>query len=402
MDDYPAGPASPGARRAPFSVVIPVRNGKGDLERCLRALGDSSTPPAELIVVDDGSTDDSAQRAKDLGALVIRHDRPRGPAAARNTGAQAATAPIVFFLDADVSLHANALARATRRFAENPTLAGLFGSYDDQPAAPGLVSRFRNLLHHHMHQSGAFHDDARPAHTFWTGCGAIRRDVFEAMGGFDPQLYRRPAIEDIELGYRLHRAGHLVLLDRSLQATHLKQWTLTEMIRTDIFRRGIPWMLLILRSGMAESDLNVSPGQRACVASTALAGLGLVMSVLLQTPIYLAITLLCLGFNVLANLKFYRFLHSRLGLVQTLGSVPLHALYYACCGLSVLLAGLIWYGGRLSRLTAKRMHGRGTNRARPHQARTTLSRPHAISADPRRWWQRRASSPSLRQSNRND
>ena len=112
------------------------------------------------------------------------------------------------------------------RFEADPGLAGLFGSYDDEPAAPGLVSRFRNLLHHYVHQAGTFVDDARPAQTFWTGCGLIRRDVFLEAGGFDPQLYRRPAIEDIELGYRMTRAGHRIVLARDVQATHLKRWTL--------------------------------------------------------------------------------------------------------------------------------------------------------------------------------
>ncbi len=57
------------------------------------------------------------------------------------------------------------------RFEADPGLAALFGSYDDSPAAPGLVSQYRNLLHHFVHQQGAFLDDTRPAHTFWTGCG---------------------------------------------------------------------------------------------------------------------------------------------------------------------------------------------------------------------------------------
>src|SRR6202044_1998718 len=110
-----------------------------------------------------------------------------------------------------------------------------------------------------------------PAHTFWTGCGAIRRSVFLEYGGFDPRLYPRPAIEDIELGYRLTRTGHRIVLARDVLATHMKRWTLREMIRTDIFRRGVPWMLLIKRSGTSETDLNVKSGQKACVALTGLA-----------------------------------------------------------------------------------------------------------------------------------
>src|SRR4051812_11516101 len=280
MDDLPAGPASPEPRRPSLSVVVPVRNGGTDFECCLRRLRDSSWTDFELIVVDDGSTDDSAELARRMGASVARHDRPLGPAAARNLGAQLASAPLIFFLDADVAVYPGTLSRGMTRFLADPSLTALFGSYDDQPPAPGVVSQFRNLLHHYVHQQGNFHDDTRPAHTFWTGCGMIRRGVFLDFGGFDPRLYPRPAIEDIELGYRLTRAGHRIVLARDVVATHLKRWSLGEMIRTDVFRRGVPWMLLIKRSGTFETDLNVKPAQRLCVAIT-----GIVLLATLATPL---------------------------------------------------------------------------------------------------------------------
>ena len=207
MDDVPAGPASPEPRRPSLSVVIPVRNGGHDFERCLRRLRDSHPTDYELIVIDDGSTDGSAELAESFGAIVVRNPATQGPAAARNTGARVATAPLVFFLDADVALHPETLGRVVARFEADPELSALFGSYDDAPTAPGLVSQFRNLLHHYVHQQGEFVAGARPARTFWTGCGAIRRRDFLDLGGFDPELYTRPAIEDIEFGYRLTRAG---------------------------------------------------------------------------------------------------------------------------------------------------------------------------------------------------
>ena len=187
---------------------------------------------------------------------------------------------MIFFLDADVAVHSQTLGRALARFEADPGLTALFGSYDDQPAAPGFVSQYRNLLHHFVHQQGDFRDDVRPAHTFWTGCGTIRRDVFLEYGGFDPRLYPRPAIEDIELGYRLTRAGHRIVLARDVLATHCKRWTLPEMVRTDIFRRGVPWTLLIKRTGTIETDLNVKAGQKACVALTGLSLLAVLLSAL--------------------------------------------------------------------------------------------------------------------------
>src|SRR3954471_16851791 len=109
MDDIPAGPASPRPRGPALSVVIPVNNGGRDFGRCLRGLRASTWADYETLVVDDGSTDGSAELAEASGARVIRNPTRMGPAAARNVGAMAATAPIVFFLDADVELHPDAI-----------------------------------------------------------------------------------------------------------------------------------------------------------------------------------------------------------------------------------------------------------------------------------------------------
>ncbi len=356
MDDVPAGPASPGPRRPSLSVVVPVRDGGRDFERCLRRLRDSDLADFELIVVDDGSTDDSAAVAEQAGAVVVRLERPQGPAAARNRGAREAAAPLIFFLDADVAVHPETLGRALARFADDPGLSALFGSYDDTPQAPGLVSQFRNLLHHFVHQQGDFRDDIRPAHTFWTGCGVMRREVFLTFGGFDPRLYPRPAIEDIELGYRLTRAGHRIVLARDVQATHMKRWSLAEMIRTDIFRRGVPWMLLIRRSGTVETDLNVKATQKLCVALTGLslaaAGAGL-LGAIARLPGAAGLMLGAIAgvaAVVAVNRAFFAFLVRRKGWRFAGAAVPLQLVYYCCCGLSVVIAMTYWNLGRIRRL----------------------------------------------------
>lgn len=341
MDEYPAGPASPEPWRPSLSVVIPVHNGGSDFERCLQRLRDSTITNLECVVVDDGSTDGSGALAAQFGAKVLRHDRPLGPAAARNAGALAASHPLIFFLDADVAVHPATIARALRRFAADPELAGLFGSYDAQPAVGGWVSPFRNLLHHYVHQTGAFADDIRPARTFWTGCGFIQREVFVNLGGFDPLRFRRPAIEDIELGYRITRGGHKLVLARDVQATHLKRWTLRDMIRTDIFRRGVPWMLLMKRSAVAERDLNVSRSQQASVAATGLGGLALIAAIV--WPVAWVVLLMSVGGVVGLNRGFYRFLRQVKGSWFAVAAIPLHCVYFACCGVSVLIALAIWH-----------------------------------------------------------
>jgi GT2 family glycosyltransferase len=318
------------------SVVIPVRNGGSDLEACLQALMASSYQDFEVIVVDDGSTDNSMECARRFGARVLRNPSRVGPGASRNAGALVARGSILFFLDADVVPHSDALAKAVARFEANPQLCALFGSYDDRPWAPNFVSVFRNLLHHYVHQQGCFVDEARPAHTFWTGCGAIRRQAFLSLGGFDPKRYRRPAIEDIELGYRITRAGQRIELVRDILATHRKRWSLGSMIKTDIFHRGVPWMLLLLWNRTKENDLNVSRSQRLSVLATGVLIASMAVSPWLPVALGLSAASLLAVFGM--NYCFYQYLAVRRGWGFALRSVLLHLVYFLCCGISVAIA----------------------------------------------------------------
>jgi len=243
-----------------ISVIIPVFNAEQDLGSALRSLALSIELPIECIVVDDGSTDGSAEVARKFGATVISMEKRGGPAIARNRGASGASGDILFFLDSDVCVRPETVQRIASAFANDLGLSALIGSYDDDPHRQDFISQYRNLMHHYVHQSGQ-----EAASTFWSGCGAIRRQVFEEISGFD-ESYGRPAIEDIELGYRLHQSKHRVLLDHDLTVKHLKRWTFWTLIKTDIFDRGIPWTELILRARCMPNDLNIQLSQRVSVA----------------------------------------------------------------------------------------------------------------------------------------
>jgi GT2 family glycosyltransferase len=251
--------------------VIPAYNGGTQLDECLDAIARLSTAPSETIVVDDGSDDGSIQRAAARGVRVLTTQGRLGPAAARNIGAEAATGDILFFLDADVCPHPDAMERVAAAFAD-PGVDAVIGSYDDNPSSRDFLSQYKNLMHCFVHQNA--HSEAS---TFWSGCGAIRREVFLAMSGFDAS-YKRPAIEDIELGYRMRKAGRRVLLDRDLRVTHLKKWTFWGLLKTDVLDRGIPWTELILRDQKMPNDLNLQISQRVSI--------GLVYLMLLYAAIH--------------------------------------------------------------------------------------------------------------------
>lgn len=325
-----------------LSVIIPVYNNPQDLRECLSALIASSCPGSEIMVVDDASTDDTPSVAAQMGVRVLRLAKNSGPAAARNYGARHALGDILFFVDADVVVAPGAVRRVLAVFAEHRDVAAVFGSYDAEPRAKGVVSQYRNLLHHFVHQNGN-----PEASTFWAGCGAIRRSVFQELGGFDAQRFPRPSIEDIELGYRLRQAGHRILLDKALQGTHLKRWTLGAVIRTDIFQRAIPWSRLILERRKAPDDLNLKGGQRLSIALVGLACLSLPL-VLFRFEL-MSLPAVCLVGVIVLNRQLFSFLARKHGLYFATPCIPLHLLHYLSSGLSYLS---IWIAFQLRSLKA--------------------------------------------------
>jgi Glycosyl transferase family 2 len=309
------------------SVVVPAYNNVGKLSQCLSALRIAGSADTELIVVDDASSDDVLSTAARYGAQVLRLARNAGPAAARNHGARYARGQLLFFVDADVVVPNNAIGRIRTILDCHGEIAAVFGSYDADPAAPGLMSQYRNLLHHFVHQKGK-----AEAATFWAGCGAIRRAAFERVGGFDERRFPRPSIEDIELGYRLRRAGYRIFLDKSLQSKHLKRWKLWSVIRADTVHRAIPWSRLIMQSGEMLDDLNVQGSQRVSVALTGLGGLFLLMSALHLGLLIPAVG--CVAITVILNRDLYAFFRRARGLIFAVACVPFHLLYFVCCGVS--------------------------------------------------------------------
>ncbi|MGH2956604.1 MAG: glycosyltransferase family 2 protein [Solirubrobacterales bacterium] len=314
-----------------LSCVIPATDGPPTLARCIDAIRHAEGPPDELIVVTEPAT--------------------AGPAAARNLGSLRATGEVLVFVDADVLVHADAFVRIRAAFEREPAMTALFGSYDDTPEAAGAVSGFRNLLHHHIHQEAG-----GAAGTFWAGLGAVRRDAFAATGGFDSE--RHPYyVEDIELGMRLTAEGARARLDPMLQGTHLKGWTLTQMVRSDYLGRGLPWARLLLRSRRLPATLNLGWRHRL----SALASVAGAVALALRRPRAAGIALLSL---LALNARFYRLLWRRRGPSQAVASVGLHTLHHLTGVASAATVAIESLMARIAGSRSADKSGAGTPRSR--------------------------------------
>ncbi len=306
-----------------IAVVIPAYDAAEHLPAVVpaarRAAGE-----CEVVVVDAGSTDRTAELAARLGARVIRLPERAGPALARNRGAAEVDAEVVLFVDADCVPHPDVVKRVREAFAADPDLVSLTGSYDSDPKDPGFFSQYMNLRHHYTHQVAQ-----RENATFWAGCGAVRRRVFLDVGGFDAERFPRPQIEDIELRLRLAERGR-TRLDPELQVTHRKRWTLRSVVETDIRQRAIPWARLILDGGRLPNDLNLRLSQRVAAAVAPLA-----LAAVLAAPVagatgawlLLVASLAAVSASVALNGGMLRFFARRRGLPFAVGAWLFHQVH---------------------------------------------------------------------------
>lgn len=296
-------PRHPRGSAPTLGVVVPATDQPPTLQRCLAALEAGSRKPDSLTVLEEPTS--------------------AGPAAARNLGAAGCEADVLVFVDSDVEVHPEALAQIAWRFAADPELAAVFGAYDDDPAHPALTSRYRNLLHHHVHVEAA-----GEAETFWAGLGAVRRERFEDVGGFDAELFPATSVEDIELGMRLRRDGARILLDPAVRGRHLKRWTPASMVRTDFGRRGVPWARLLLQEGRGSTALNLGWRRRA----SALTSLVLFGSLLARRP---RLAASALAANLVLDRSLYALLARRGGARLLIAGIGLHQLHQLAAAASV-------------------------------------------------------------------
>ena len=309
-----------------ISLIIPTNTVDSHLEQCLERVGRCRPQPLEVIVVLDGDRGQSIPEVGGRAITVVRLPECSGPGKARNKGAEQAVGDILLFIDKDVLIPEDTFARLETLFSSTDRPDAVFGSYDDNPVEQDSVSQYKNLHHHYTHQHAS-----REAFTFWTGCGAVLRKRFLELKGFNEE-YQVPSVEDIEFGYRLKKTGGTILLDKSLQVTHLKKWSLVDMLRTDFFHRAIPWSTIVLRHGRMENDMNIDLASRVSVSATVLILFCLLLSAI--TPLFILCAVLFLLLFLWLNRGLFSFFFKKRGLLFLIKVIPLQFVYFFLSGVA--------------------------------------------------------------------
>ena len=211
-----------------ISVIIPAHNAAKTIQACLQAIKNQQLPSAihhEVIVVNDGSTDETATIAAAAKAKIINHGGKRGVAAARNSGISAARGEIILFTDADCTPQENWVTEMLRPFADK-AIIGCKGIY--ATSQPELVARFvqieyedkYDLLHTQSHID--FID---------TYSAAYRADILKSYGGFDERIFY---VEDQELSFRLAAQGYAMVFQPTAVVYHHHSKTLWGYFRKKV------------------------------------------------------------------------------------------------------------------------------------------------------------------------
>jgi glycosyltransferase involved in cell wall biosynthesis len=190
-----------------FSAYVPCYNNAATLRRAVESVLAQTIAPAEMLVVDDGSTDDSVAQLSGLPIRIVRQERNLGRGAARARAMAEARHELVLSCDAGMALATDFAARALPWF-EQPEVAAVFGRIQQPPARTAALRwRARHLY--------KIRPDARVRHrvALATGGTILRRSAAAAAGGFDPRLRHS---EDFDLGARLLATGRDVVCDPAL------------------------------------------------------------------------------------------------------------------------------------------------------------------------------------------
>ncbi len=319
---------------ASTTVIVPFHRNVSMLRRVLEPFRDRAAT-TELLIAADGAIEAWQPLADEYGADRIGWPTAQGPATARNRAAGVARGRYLLFVDGDVIAEPGAVERVERFFAAHPDAGALFGAYDDSPEAPGFMSQYRNLQHRYVHCH-----TSREARTFWAGLGAVRADAFRAVGGYD-ERFRRPSVEDIDLGYRLHASGATITVDPGLNGKHLKRWTFMSSIVSDVRDRGVPWTQLLLRYGGMSADLNLVWGLRLSVVSAYLLLL-LALGGLFETRLFWALPVPVVILLML-NRHYYRHFYLTRGPWFAVRVVAAHFVHHLCNGCSFLVGTALFH-----------------------------------------------------------
>jgi glycosyltransferase involved in cell wall biosynthesis len=317
-----------------ISVVIPNYNAGSTIGKCLGAVLASKYDCFEVIVVDDGSTDNSIGIIRTFPCKLIQLDKHAGASMARNAGAKESAGDIIFFIDADCIIAEDTLSLVHKAMSVQEAQV-IGGSYTPLPYDSNFFSIFQSVFINYSELKRK-EPDYIATHSM-----AIEKRVFEKSGGFPEEFL--PIIEDVELSHRLRRAGHKLQMVPEILVRHIFNFTLRKSLR-NAFRKSRYWIMYSLGnkdvfkdSGTASRELKVN------VLSYFLTLLFLLLYFSLANRIFLLLPLAIICSNLYVSRKLLRAFYRTKGALFAIPAMLYYTMLYPAAVGAGSFTGMVQY-----------------------------------------------------------
>ncbi|MDD5163413.1 MAG: glycosyltransferase [Candidatus ainarchaeum sp.] len=305
------------------SVIIPAYNAEKTIGQCLEALEKQAFGNFEVIVVDDGSKDKTAEIVEKFKGTKLLRQKNSGPAAARNLGAKSAKGEIIVFTDSDCIAEKNFLDEILAPFSDK-RVAGVQGKYKSRQKEDFAVITQEEIEHRHKKIESKLID------SIGSYAAAYRKDVFEMMGGFDTS-FPKASGEDTDLSYRISEAGYKMVFAEKAIVWHTHPNTLRKYLEVKFLRAF--WRIKVYGKHKQKTvhDSYTSTAMKAQII--AMAGI-LIFSLLTvlalaikDTELLLVLTIIMAMFSIIFILSFFAFI-IRLAKHEEGKAILLFAVFY--------------------------------------------------------------------------
>jgi len=317
--------------RVLISIIIPNHNKGFIIDRTLNTIFTSpENNDIEVVVVDDGSTDNSLEIIKSFPCKLIALSKNSGASRARNIGARNSKGEFLFFIDSDCLLEADTLLhvrRAIAKYGHDMVIIG--GTYTKEPYDKSFFSTFQSIFVSYSELKNTEPDYIA------THAMVINHRDFEKIGGFREDFM--PILEDVEFSHRAKRMGYKLIMDPLIRVQHFFNFNLFKSLR-NAFRKASYWIFYSLQEGDIFADSGTASRELK------FNGLVLFMNMILfifflynKEAIFLFLLILFLGINLWVNRRLIISFYEK-GLYFTIRAV----LYYISLYSFAAVVGSLW------------------------------------------------------------
>lgn len=317
-----------------ISIVVPVHNGAATIGPCLQHINNACDPACELLVVDDGSTDNTLEIVRANGCRYVSLPEKKGAGAARNVGALMSTGDCLFFTDADCVLSRDTLEKVREAMGRYPEKTIIGGTYHLHSFDNRFFSRFQAAFINYCETKKADSPDYITTHAM-----AMKRADFYSQRGFAEDFL--PILEDVAFSHRLQKKGFRLLMVPEITVRHIFHHDLKKSL-SNAFKKARYWTWYSLENGDLASDSGTAGLELKgnCLAFAA-CGVCLPVSLAVHSGWPFALVFFLMAGNIMLNRRLFRRFRTAGGWLFRLGAATYYLLVYPMPVLVGGISGLI-------------------------------------------------------------